>query len=226
MVSHPSRLLTAFTSASSFSFCRTRPCRRTFSPSASPRRPFSSAHRSWSFRSDCSSSESSASYLSRRRLTLVAGEAGSEAAPLPVSGPRSGVLGASPALSGPLVLLPGQRHVGLQPVDDQLDLLVPASPDLFLQLPFPVQQPRFLQGRPRGFGGPAEVGGGGQGMATWTLGNALMAGKERPRTTPGPTCPQGWRPHPVIRTQRGTQQGLEWEPLAQPGASPHSETQD
>lgn len=54
---------------------------------------------------------------------------------------------ASPALRGPLALLPGQRHVRLQPVDHQLDLLVPVSPRLLPQLPFPPQQPCFLERR-------------------------------------------------------------------------------
>lgn len=177
--------LTACASASSLSLCRSRPCRRTRSPSASASRPFSSVHRPWSFRSDCSSSDSSTSYLSRMRLTL-AGQGQGQGRPaghstwapgLAAMAPRQK---ASPALGCPLALLPGQRHVGLQPVDDQLDLLVPASPDLLLQLPFPVQQPCFLQGAHTGSasGGRRGEAEGPDGTAPWALGTRRLVGME------------------------------------------------
>lgn len=80
--------LTAFTAARALSFCRTRPCRRAASPSASANRPFSSANWPRSCRSACPSSLSSASYLSRTRLTLARGRRGVRGSPAALS-PRA-----------------------------------------------------------------------------------------------------------------------------------------
>lgn len=182
-----SRRLTAFMSASSFSFCRTRACRRTFSPSASPRRPFSSVHRSWSFRSDCSSSESSASYLSRTRLTLAARGTGSGAAPGPAS---AGLWGLRPhRLSAALSLSSLARVMSASSrwMTSSISLSRPLRISSFSS------RSRFSshaswRGSVGGSVGLAEG-------CRWPgrprgLPDAPTAEREGPRPAPGPTCPQ------------------------------------
>lgn len=83
------RLLTAFTSASSFSFCRARPCRRTFSPFGLPEAPLQLCTPLLELPlTACSSSESSASCPSGA-LGRAAGEPG-QGSPAVPSGPCSG----------------------------------------------------------------------------------------------------------------------------------------
>ena len=101
---------------------------------------------------------------------------------------------ASPALRRPLALLPGARHVGLQPVDDQLDLLVPAPADFFPQLPLPGQQPCLL--------GVQGLGGAGAGLPTG------------PRPALRPVGP-------MVRTRQGPGvRGGDWTPPAWGGQGP------
>lgn len=140
-------VLTRVRSSASCSFCLSRACSRTSSSSA-----FSCCFlTSWCFstaaRSLRSSSLSSASYFSLRRLTLPTEQEGEEQ--VVVSGGEP-VEEHAPVVSGALTLLFVLGHLLLQRPDRQLDLFVA----FFSQLLLAAQQPRFLWTTPRLFLNP------------------------------------------------------------------------